>query len=304
MGVLVLVIAVLAVSTAAPLVRAAAPAPALTVAALRILCAALLFSVVAGRSLAVWRTLEPRRRRLVVLAGLLLGGHFGVWISSLYLTSTAASVALVATQPVFAALLGRIFLGDRVGRRALIGIAIAGLGCAVLAGGDWAHTPGALLGDLLAVLGAAAAAGYLVVGRGLRATLPLLPYLALIHLVAGLGLLAAALVAGAPMVGFATPVYLAIVANAVICSAIGHSLLNWSVRRTPAHLVTLFILGEPVGASLLTWGWFAEQPPLHAALGGAIILVGIAIGFARADGRASNRRACQDEPPAEPGSPG
>ena len=52
------------------------------------------------------------------------------------------------------------------------------------------------------------------------------------------------------------------------------------VRRTPTHLVALTILGEPVGASLMTWAFFGEQPTAPAALGGAVILTGIGLGFA------------------------
>ncbi len=264
--------------------RAAAPAPALTVAALRIGLAAILLSLAARGELKVFWRLTARERLSIVLAGLLMAAHFAVWIASLYLTSTAASVALVATQPVFAAIFGRLFLGDRVGRAAVVGIAIASVGCAVLAGGDWEHGAEALLGDVLAVAGAAFAAGYLVAGRSVRAALPLTPYLALVTLVAGSVLVVVAVVAGAPLRGFDSHVYVAVTANAILGSVVGHTLLNWSVRRFPAHLVTLAILGEPVGASLLTWGFFAEQPPLHAAAGGAIILAGIAVGFARSGG--------------------
>lgn len=233
-------------------------------------------------------TLAPRQRLSIALAGLLMALHFAVWIGSLYLTSTAASVALVATQPMFAAIFGRLFLGDLVGRSAVLGIALASAGCAVLAGGDWGHGADAILGDALAVAGAAFAAGYLVAGRSVRAALPLTPYLALVNLVAGSVLVAVALVAGAPLGGFGAHVYVAVTANAILGSVVGHTLLNWSVRRFPAHLVTLAILGEPVGASLLTWGFFGEQPPLHAAAGGAIILAGIAVGFARSGGGKSS----------------
>jgi len=279
-----LLVAILAVSTSAPLVRAASPAPALTVAALRIGLAAIFFSLAARGEMTVFWKLAPRERMAIAAAGLLMGLHFGVWITSLYLTSTAASVALVATQPVFAAVFGRLFLGDRVGRAAVLGIAVAAAGCGVLAGGDWGRGPEAILGDILAVAGAAAAAGYLVAGRSVRVALPLVPYLAMVNLVAGVVLLTAALVAGAPILDFESHVYVAVAANAILGSVLGHTLLNWSVRRFPAHLVTLAILGEPVGASLLTWWFFAEQPPLHAAAGGAIILVGIAVGFARSSG--------------------
>jgi drug/metabolite transporter (DMT)-like permease len=278
-----LFIAVLAVSTAAPLVRMAAPAPALTVAATRVLLAGVLLTALArlGHH-APWRLFAglPGREKLLLLsAGLLLGAHFGVWISSLYWTSTAAAVALVATQPIFAALFARA-LGDSIGPREILGMTLATVGCTILGGGDLlAGSTGALIGDLLALAGAATAAGHLLVGRRLRVSMPLLPYLALVNTIAGAGLLSVALITRAPFVGFAPPVYLAIALAAVVPSLIGHTLLNWAVRRTPAHMVSLAILGEPIGASALTWLFFAEIPPPHAVLGGAVILMGILAGF-------------------------
>jgi len=202
-----------------------------------------------------------------------------VWIASLELTSTAASVALVATSPIFAALLGAL-IGDGVGRREWFGIAIAAVGCTVLAGGDWRAGGDALVGDVLALLGAATAAAYLVIGRRMRLAMPLAPYLALVNLIGAVGLIAAAVIAGAPVTGLPPHSYLAIALGAVVASLGGHTLLNVAVRRTPTPLVALAGLGEPIGASLLTWAFFAERPALHAALGGGIVLVGIGFGFA------------------------
>lgn len=283
----VLFLAIVAVSTGAPLIRYADAAPALTVAAYRVCLAGAILSLVAPRAWSLFFGLPRRERLFVVLAGLFLGAHFGTWVTSLYLTSTAASVALVATQPIFAALFARA-MGDTIRRRELLGIAFAGLGCALLAGGDaLSGSTDALLGDLLAILGAATAAGYLLVGRRLRASMPLTPYLALVNTIAGLSLAIGVLVTGAPITGFDTDVYGAMILAAVIPSLIGHTLLNWSVRRTPAHIVALAILGEPIGASLLTWIGFGEVPPVHAVLGGAVVLVGIAVGIGGARG-ASN----------------
>jgi drug/metabolite transporter (DMT)-like permease len=215
-----------------------------------------------------------------VLSGALLAIHFGSWIASLSFTSTAASVALVCTNPIFAALFGRL-LGDRVSRRELAGMAIAAAGCAVLAQGDWQAGGDALAGDALALLGAASAAAYLVVGRRLRTALPLLPYLGAVNAIAALALLTVAVALGAPIAALPGHSYLACAGAAVVASFIGHSLLNAAVRVTPAHVVALVMLGEPIGSSLITWLAFDEQPPLHAALGGAVVLGGIAIGFVR-----------------------
>lgn len=278
---LALALAVLAVSTAAPLVRAAEPAPALTVAATRIALAGLILAVIAGRSLGCLRALSGRDRLRIALSGLLLAAHFGTWITSLYFTSTTAAVTLVATQPVFAAILGYLLIGDRVTMREGVGIAIAGGGCLLLAGGDLFVSSDALVGDALAMVGAVTAAGYLALGRSLRERLPLWPYLAAVHLVAGSLLLIAAFVSGARWAGFSAIDYAAMVAGALIPSLLGHTLLNWSVRRAPTHLVSLAILGEPVGAAALAWLFFGEIPPTHAAAGGAVILAGIAAGFVK-----------------------
>ena len=110
--------------------------------------------------------------------------------------------------------------------------------------------------------------------------MPLAPYLALVNLIGGAGLLVAAVIAGAPLLGLPTHSYLAIAGGALVASLGGHTLLNVAVRRTPTHLVALAILGEPIGASLLTWAFFAEVPAVHAVVGGAIVLGGIAVGFA------------------------
>ena len=275
-----LIAAILAISTGAPFARWAAPAPPIAIAALRVGFAAVLLLAAGWRELGGLRALAKADRPLVLLSGVLLGIHFGSWIASLSFTSTAASVALVCTNPMFAAAFGTL-LGDRVRGRELVGIAIAAGGCAVLAGGDWRAGGDALLGDGLALIGAASAAGYLVVGRRLRASLPLLPYLGVVNAIAAIGLLIAAVALGADLTALPAQSYLACAGAAVVASFVGHSLLNAAVRTTPTHLVALAVLGEPIGSSLITWVAFNEQPPLYAALGGAVILAGIAIGFIR-----------------------
>lgn len=273
-----LVLAILCVSTGAPFARWAAPAPPLAIAAMRVGTASLLLLGAGWRELgALWRS---RDKHLVVASGVLLGVHFGTWIASLSFTSTAASVALVATNPMFAAAFGTL-LGDRVTRRELLGIGVAAVGCAVLAGGDWQAGGDALIGDGLALVGAASAAAYLVVGRRLRDSVPLFPYLGAINGIAAFGLVIGAIATGTHVAALPGHAVVASAGAALVASFIGHSLLNAAVRITPTHLVALAILGEPLSASLITWVAFGEQPPAHAAVGGAIVVIGIALGFVR-----------------------
>ncbi|HSD86507.1 MAG TPA: DMT family transporter [Kofleriaceae bacterium] len=275
-----LVLAIMCVSTGAPFARWAAPAPPLAIGALRVGFASLLLLGAGRKDLGKLRTLPAHDKRLVVASGVLLAVHFGSWIASLSFTSTAASVALVATNPMFAAVFGTL-LGDRVTRREVVGIAIAAAGCAVLAGGDWQAGGDALIGDGLALIGAASAAGYLVVGRRLRASVPLFPYLGTVNAIAAIALVIAALATGTQVAALPGHSFIACAGAAVVASFVGHSLLNAAVRTTPTHLVALAVLGEPIGSSLITWGAFGEQPPGHAVIGGAIVIAGIAIGFVR-----------------------
>jgi drug/metabolite transporter (DMT)-like permease len=279
-GRLALVLAVCAVSTGAPFVKWAGDTPGLAFAAMRVSLASVLLLVIGRRELGGLRALSRRDRWFVVLAAAFLAIHFGVWIVSLSFTSTAASLALVSTNPVFAALFGRL-LGDRVTRREITGIAVAAVGCAVLAGGDWRAGGDALVGDALALLGAATVTAHLVVGRKLRSSVPLLPYLGVVNAIAAVLLLSAVMATGTALVGLRVEAYAGAAGAAIIASLIGHSLINAAVRTTPTHVVALATLAEPIVSSLITWAAFGEQPPLHAALGGAIVLGGIAVGFVR-----------------------
>jgi drug/metabolite transporter (DMT)-like permease len=271
------VLAVLAISTGAPFARWAWPAPALMIATLRVGIASLVLAAAGRHVLAALAGVRGRDRGLIVLAGAFLAIHFASWIASLELTSTAASVALVCTNPMFAAMFGRL-LGDRVAPRELAGIAVAVAGCAVLAGGDWRAGGTAVIGDGLALVGAASGAAYLVVGRRLRDALPLLPYLGAVNAVAAVGLGAAVAIAG-DLVALPAHSYVACAGAALVASFVGHSLLNAAVRATPAHLVALGLLGEPIASSIITWVAFGEEPPLHAVAGGVVVLAGIVVGF-------------------------
>ncbi|MBA3501904.1 MAG: EamA family transporter, partial [Deltaproteobacteria bacterium] len=118
-------------------------------------------------------------------------------------------------------------------------------------------------------------------GRRLRESVPLLPYLGAVNLIAAVALGVVAVATGVDFGALDGRAYAGCAGAAIIASFVGHSLLNAAVRVTPTHLVALAILGEPIGSSLITWVWFGEQPPVHAAIGGAVVLVGIAFGFVR-----------------------
>ncbi|HSP04548.1 MAG TPA: DMT family transporter [Acidimicrobiales bacterium] len=278
-------VAVLAVSTSGPLIRYAA-APALAIAMWR---NALALPVLA---IPAWRARRPTRReaRLIGLSGVFLAAHFATWVPSLSYTTVASSVALVATQPVWAALIARA-RGEHVHRQVWIGIGLALVGVLVLSGVDLSISPRALFGDLLALVGGALAAAYVSVGSEVRRSVGTAVYTTGSYGVASALLLLACLVSGRPLAGFSTATWLAIAALVVGPQLLGHTLVNTVLRSITATAVSVAILFEVVGATVIAALWFGETPPLAAVPAGLLIFSGIIVVI-----RAGRRRPVEGAP--------
>lgn len=278
---LTLSLAVLFVSFGAILVRLAA-APPLAVSFYRVALASLvLLPFAAGDARRSWPALGRRRGLLLVTAGLALALHFATWIASLSYTTVASSVLLVNTAPLFAIVLSRLFLHERPSRTVLLAIPVAFTGAALIAFGDWTGSPGSLLGNGLAVAGAVTVALYQVIGRGLRDALPLNAYVLGVWGTAALALAGLARGFGVLLGGYPKRTWLLFVALALVPTIGGHGLVNKSLRFLPAPTVGLFLLGEPVIASLLAWLLFTEVPGPWTLAGGAIVLAALGVVLAR-----------------------
>ncbi|HEY7513685.1 MAG TPA: DMT family transporter [Vicinamibacteria bacterium] len=272
-----LALAVLLVSFGSIFIRLAA-APPLAVSFYRIaLAAACLSPLAAGEALRSWPRLSRRQGLVLALSGIVLALHFATWIASLSSTSIASSVLLVNTAPLFAVGLTRLFLHERVAPAVLAAIAVAFLGAALIAYGDWTGSPGSLAGNLLALAGAVTLAAYHVIGRGLREALPLPAYLLGVWSTAAIVLAALAAAYRVPFAGYSTRTYLLFLALALVPTLGGHGLVNYSLRRLSAPTVGLFLLGEPLGASLLAYFAFGEVPGAWTWAGGILVIVALAV---------------------------
>jgi drug/metabolite transporter (DMT)-like permease len=285
----VLGLSLLGISFAAPLVRLSTAHP-VAIATWRLGFSLL---IVAG-ALAIsgqWRqlrTLGARDLAIAGAAGVMLALHFWSWNTSVGLTTVAASVVLVNLQPVFVALLSAWWLHETPGRRQWLGIAVALAGAGVVASEGFmdvvvaaGHRP--LLGNLLAVAGAVTAAIYYVIGRGLRKTIDLWAYVAVVYGACFVALLGIAVVLRVPLTP-QPPRELAIFAGlAVGPMLLGHTGMNYALRYLPAYVVNLTVLGEPIGATLLAAliPGIAEVPTLITVAGGGLILGGVVLAARR-----------------------
>jgi drug/metabolite transporter (DMT)-like permease len=274
------------VSTSAPLIAATA-APALAIAFWRnAFATGLLLPWTAARraSRRELLGLDRRERRFAVLAGLLLALHFATWVPSVTYTSVASSTALVATQPVWAALLVRA-RGGSLPRVAWAGIGTAVLGAAVLTGADLSVSPRHLVGDLLALVGGAFAAAYVTAGGEVRRSVGTGTYTTVCYGVTAVVLAVVCVVGRQHLTGYSAGTWVKLAALTVGAQLLGHSLINRVLRSTGPLVVSLSILFEVPGATVIAAVFLHQGVRLAQLPGALLLLVGITL-VIRAGGRA------------------
>ncbi len=280
-----LALGVAAVSSAALFIRLAFEALGTRGLGESVLIAAgrLLIAALATLPLAVSARPLARGRRGVVLAalaGVFLGLHFLFWIASLAYTSIAASTTLVTTNPVWIALVETLYFKRRIPGTAWagIGLAVAGgtlIGLADAKGGSAGTNP--LLGDALALPGAWAVSLYFLLGREAQRELGTAGYVGVAYPAAALLLLPLPGLLGTGYLGHPSGFYLWVFLLAAVPQLIGHTSLNYAVRALGPTLVTLFVLFEPMLASLLGFVFLGELPPPGVFLGAGVLLAWVAL---------------------------
>jgi drug/metabolite transporter (DMT)-like permease len=282
---------ILAVSTASIFIRfAQEEAPSLVVAAYRLTLASLILAPLAlTRHRAELKNMTRGDVLLGLLSGFFLALHFATWISSLEYTTVASSVVLVTTTPLWVALLSPFVLHERNGRTVLFGMVLALLGGAVVGISDTCALinglscppistflrGSAFFGDFLALCGAMMAAGYIMIGRRLRAKISLIPYIFIVYGMAAVVLMVILGISGERPFGYLPVTYLWLVLLAIVPQLLGHSTFNWALRFLPASLVSITLLGEPIGSTILAFFILKESPSFLKIFGAALILAGI-----------------------------
>lgn len=284
---LLLLAGVAATSWAAIFVRLADEAPALTIAAYRMLvgaAAVVAIAVLVNKERPAW----PGWRRAwpLALSAAFLACHFWTWFLSLERTSVGSSVAIVASQPLLAAFMGFATFRERPSRWDWQGIALASVGLAIIGGRDFATGGEDLAGDGLALLGGAFGAAYRTVGRGMRRSMSTTAYSGSVYVGAAVILWVMVLLQGPQVSGFGAQTWTFLALLGLVPQLIGHTAFNWALAHYRVVTVGLVALGEPVFATLLAIPVLGEQPGAGVLVGGPLILAGVFLGL-RGAGEAS-----------------
>ncbi len=267
-------IAVISVSFAAIFIRWSDSHP-ITVAFYRMFFSSLVLLLFIPPYIPQIKRFERKEWFTLITTGLFLAVHFAAWISSLNYTSVVSSSVLVTAHPIVVAWISSWYLGEKTSSKAYIGIVIGLLGVAVMTLSNYRISGWALFGDMLAIAGMFAFAGYLLRGRKLRQDMDVIPYSFLVYLFSTLFLGIFSIPFSASFSIYPMEEYILFFALALIPTIFGHTLFNWTLKHVKARVVSVSLLGEPIGASILAFLLLKEMPPELTLFGGAITLFGI-----------------------------
>lgn len=270
------VIGVIAVSTSAIFVKLASGAPAGIIAFYRLFFSVLLMlPTILIKYRPEIRSIKKRDWMLATLSGVFLALHFILWFESLNYTSVASSVVLVTLQPIFAFVGTYFFFGERFSVAAIISMIITLIGSFVISWGDFQISGLALLGDILALLGAAAVTGYFLLGQQMRRNLSLMTYTFIVYGISSITLLIYNVAVQNTFIGFPAEHWLWFLALAIIPTFLGHTLFNWALRWLSTSTISMAIVFEPIGATLLAYYILGEIVTPSQWLGGTIVIFGL-----------------------------
>ncbi|OCA81418.1 DMT family transporter [Pseudobacillus wudalianchiensis] len=209
------------------------------------------------------------------IAGVFLAFHFILWFESLNYTSVASSTVLVTLQPLFAFVGTYFIFKERFTLGALIGGGVAIAGSFIIGWGDLRVSGQALYGDVLALIACALITGYLLFGQIIRKRMSLITYTFIVYFNCTIVLFFYVLFKQEAFYPYPAKEWLYFFLLAVLSNLLGHTLFNWAIKYISTSAVSMAILLEPIGASILAWWLLREKLMTAQIVGGAIVLAGL-----------------------------
>lgn len=216
-------------------------------------------------------------RRILILAGLFFGLDIALWHWTVQFTTIANATLLSNLNPVVVALGSLLLFGERLGRRFYLGLALALVGAALLAGASFGSGGERLKGDLLGVVTAVFYGAYLLVVGRLRGRLDTVVIMAWSTSVAALFLLPLAWISGEQLLPETGSGWAIILVLAFTAQLFGQSLIAFAFAHLSAAFGALTLLIQPIVAAIAAWILLGEYLTLVDFAGAGVILSGILI---------------------------
>jgi len=271
---LILLLAMVSVSSTSLVVRSVATVPALVLAFWRMFTASGMlwsYSVIrpAGK-------LSPINKKRIIFAGIFLGCHFACFFLGIRNTSIANATLLGCMAPIFTVFIS-IFQKKKMNKMTYVGLIVAIIGGGIVQSGDISLNSANLFGNSIALLSALFLAITFVLAEEIRQETANVVYGRSLFFVASITVLFIATTTGDSILNFTVgdiPWFLFL---GLVPSIFGHNLLNYAVKYITPTAVSSVPLGEPIIASIFALLLFGETIPIGALLGGPVVLIGVYI---------------------------
>jgi drug/metabolite transporter (DMT)-like permease len=218
-----------------------------------------------------------------VIAGVVLALHFVGFFLAMRMTTVAAGTALVALQPIFAALFVKLS-GGHIPSKAWLGMIVSFAGVLLVVGVDLQISFKSFLGDVAALISAALAAAYMIAGSKAQRTLETTTYTTICYFICSMTALPMALIADNEIFSFSAKEWWILLGLILGAQLLGHSMFNSALKRVSPAVVSLIVFFEvPVSAVLAVW-WLDQKPPVGIIPGIALILIGCVLVVTRTRG--------------------
>ncbi|MEH7445187.1 DMT family transporter [Bacillus sp. JJ1122] len=274
---LAVAIGVVAVSTSAILVKVSS-APSGVIAFYRLLFSVLfMLPVFLLKYVSELRLITKRDWVFTGISGVFLAFHFILWFESLNYTSVASSTVLVTLQPLFAFAGAYVFFKEKLSAKAILSGFIAIGGSVIISWGDFKISGSALLGDFLAIAACALVTVYLLFGQTVRKRMSLITYTFIVYSISSITLFFYVIAAGETFYPYPKSDWVYFILLALIPTLLGHTLFNWSIKWLSASIISMAILFEPVGATILAYYLLGENVILTQIAGGLVVIAGITL---------------------------
>ncbi|MBM7717586.1 DMT family transporter [Siminovitchia sp. FSL H7-0308] len=272
---IVVMIGVLTISSSAILVKLSS-AEAGTIAFYRMFFSVcILLPMFLRRSKSELRMMKRNDWIYSLLAGIFLAFHFILWFESLNYTSVASSTVLVTLQPLFAFIGTFLFFKEKYSIKSITSAAVAMIGGFVISWGDFRLSGAALLGDMLALSACALITAYLLVGQSLRQRISLITYTFLVYSISTIVLFFYVIIRNEPLYPYPIEDWIYFLLLAILPNLLGHSLFNWALKWVSTAVISMAVLFEPVGATILAYLILSEKVAWFQLAGGSIIIISV-----------------------------
>ncbi len=276
-----LILGILSLSTSAIFVKLS-NAPSSITAFYRLLFAVLILLpalVLKKENLNTLLLLSKKQWLLGLLSGLFLAIHYMLWFESLNYTSVASSTVIVTLQPLFSFVGGYFLFNERLSKGAIASCFISLLGCFVIGWGDFQLSYQALFGDILAFIAAGFITIYFFIGQHMRKTLSVISYSILGYTVSAIFLGIYTLSQQISFTNYSLDTWESFLGLAFISTILGQMVLNWLLRWLSTSVISMSILGEPIGTCALAYFILGEKVSLQQGIGIFITLIGLSLFF-------------------------